>query len=260
MLDQRTMLTIFGGIALLVILTLVSCARRQSSTPKKSNLSETPGTSSPSKRLRELSRERSDYSIFVGVPLSSPTKWAEVTRINGDSLVVKGHGTVLIPDIKAFIVAYPNGQLVDGNTRGLPLPKGFTGLSPSAIPDRDILQLSDLKIGKQFLKIKYGKSPSHPNDRSHYSTSLVNITNERIKVNRFAAYIKTNRGWRLSTITKKFFSAQEFQEWYGLGSNPWIMPMQAVGDPNNYGAPPILWAYYCETESGKQFIAGAILQ
>jgi hypothetical protein len=61
-------------------------------------------------------------------------------------------------------------------------------------------------------------------------------------------------------VPKQFYSAAEFREWYGLGSSEWIEPGQAVSDPNNYGSPPVLWAYYCELASGQQFIAGGALE
>ncbi len=259
MLDSRAMFIIENCVAVIIILSLTSCDSRSSNMQQESDMSRTPRTLTPSQRLRTLAAERGDYTILVGVPLSSPTEWAAVTKVDDDSLSVDGHGTLSLSDVRAFIVAYPNGQLVDYNGSGLPLPEGITGLSPSGDTDRDILQLADLRAGGQYIQIKYGRSTSRPNDHNHYSTTLTNISNEKIKINRFAGYTKTSRGWKLTTVTNKFYSAQEFQEWYGLGSDQWILPGQLASDANNYGSPPVLWAYYCESESGKQFIAGAVL-
>lgn len=164
----------------------------------------------PSERLRVLAAQRTDYLLMVGVPLASPTKWATVTKIDDDSLVVTGHGTLPLSGVNAFIVAYPNGQLVDHNLVGLALPRGITGLSPSLDPEEDILQLSDLEVGKQFIRIDYGISPTYPNDRNRYSTTLTNLSKEKIRVQRFAGYWEGTHGWELATVTSKFYSAEDF--------------------------------------------------
>ena len=31
-------------------------------------------------------------------------------------------------------------------------------------------------------------------------------------------------------------------------------------DPNNYGSPPVMWAYYCEVEGGKKLLTGGIIE
>lgn len=259
MIDSRTTLIIAIGLAVIAIVTITSCARR-SDTQRPRGTSQTQGTPSPSERLRALAAERDDYSVLVGVPLSSPVKWATVTKIDNDTLSVDGCGSLPLSDVRAFIVAYPNGQLLDCNAGGLALPEGISGLSPSADADRDTLELADLELGKQYVKVKYGSSTSRPRDPNYYSTIVTNISNERIKVYRFAGYTKTSSGWTLFTVTNKFYSAEEFREWYGLRTNEWILPGESVNDPNNYGSRPVLWAYYCESESGKRFIAGSVLQ
>jgi len=210
--------------------------------------------------LRVLAAERDDYVLVVGVPLSAPTEWATVRKIDNDSVTIDGRGTLPLSGVKAFIVAYPNGQLVDCCAGGLALPEGFSGLSPAGDADDDTLELADLRLGERYIQVTFGRSASRPDDRNCYSTTLTNISNERIRVNRFAGYGKTTRGWKLSTVTNKFYSAEEFREWYGLRTGEWILPGESATDPNNYGTPPVLWAYYCESESGDQFVAGSVLQ
>ncbi len=284
MADPRTLLLLGACITALAIFFLTSCARRNSdgdqapdtvhnsradspSERLRAHANNSPrriqaqrGRDSPSERLRAHANERDDFLMYVGVPLSNPTDWAAVSGMTEDSITVKGYGIHPINEVKAFLVAYPNGQLVDYQTHGLTLPKRFSGLTPSSKGEQDILQLADLGLGNRFLKIEYAPSQAKPNNPDHYSTTLTNISNEKIKVKRFAGYKKTSRGWELSTVTNKFYSAQEFQEWYGLRNPQWILPGQSARDPNNYGSPPLLWAYYCESESGAQFVAGAILQ
>jgi hypothetical protein len=54
-------------------------------------------------------------------------------------------------------------------------------------------------------------------------------------------------------------TAEDFEEWYGQ-TGDWIHPGQSVTDPNNFGSPPVLWAYYYETEEGKRFLTGGIIE
>jgi hypothetical protein len=215
---------------------------------------------SPAGRLARLIVQRPDYLIFVGVPFATPKEWAPATRQSEDSLNVQGYGTFRVSDVRAFAVAYANGQLLDSEPCGLPLPKTLDGLSPASQADSDVLRLDDLELGRVYIQITYEQSATHPRDRSYYATTLKNISTERIRVHRFAGYTRSGDRWRLFTITRQFYSAHEFREWYGLGSSEWIEPGQVATDPNNYGSPPVLWAYYCESASGKQFVAGGVLE
>jgi hypothetical protein len=66
-------------------------------------------------------------------------------------------------------------------------------------------------------------------------------------------------GYRLNTVTGKLFSADEFIAWYAAPPDGWIAPGGEASDPDNYGRPPILWAYHCETRGGARFVTGALL-
>ena len=92
------------------------------------------------------------------------------------------------------------------------------------------------------------------------STTLTNVSGQRLRVLRFAGYVRTPLGWILHTVTGGFFSADEFREWYGLGEGEWIEADGSARDPNNYGGPPVLWAYYCLAEDGTEFVAGGVLE
>jgi hypothetical protein len=216
--------------------------------------------SSPAGRLSRLIVQRPDYQIFVGVPFETPREWALATRQGEDSIQVPGYGTLRISGVRAFAVAYASGQLLDAEQCGLPLPKGLSGLSSASLTDSDVLRLDDLESGRAYVQMVYGPCATRPRDRNYYATTLTNISTERIRVHRFAGYRKCREGWKLFTVTGQFYSADEFREWYGLGSSVWIEPGQAVTDPNNYGSPPVLWAFYCESAFGKQFVAGTVLE
>jgi hypothetical protein len=128
-------------------------------------------------------------------------------------------------------VAYPNGQMVDYELAGLPLPLELTGLSPARTRDSDVLHETDLEKGREYLTVRYGPSQLEPNDRSHYSTTLTNISAKQIKVLKFAGYTRMGKEWRLSTVTGTFYSGQEFREWYGLGRKQSIGPGETATDP-----------------------------
>jgi hypothetical protein len=181
-------------------------------------------------------------------------------RRREDILDVEGYGTTQIPDVRAFAVAYANRQLVDCELCGLPLPEGLHGLSPASRADSDVLRLDDLEAGKAFIQVRYAPSASRPQDQTYYATTLQNLSTERIRVLRFGGYRRSGKHWKLATVTRQFYSADEFREWYGLGSAEWIEPGQAVTDPENYGSRPVLWAYYCESASGKPFVVGGTLE
>jgi hypothetical protein len=215
---------------------------------------------SPGQRLAVLARQRPDYQMLVGVPPALPTAWATVSRVVEGHLTVESHGDIVLEEVKAFIVAYPNGQVVDCELAGLPLPPMMSGLQPGRNREKNILRLTDLKEGQKYIQVKYGRSGVQPHDRSHYSTTLTNISEQRIRVLRFAGYTKGPEGWRLNTVTGTFYSAEEFWNWYELGQKEWIGPGESVTDPNNYGSPPMLWVYFCQAEDGKEFIAGKVLE
>lgn len=211
-------------------------------------------------RLSRLLVQRADYQILIGVPFAKPEEWAVATPNEKDTLDVQGFGILQVAEVRAFAVAYPNGQLVDSELCGLPWPKNLTGLWPASRAVSDVIRLDELEPGDDYIRVSYGPSATRPQDRSYYTTTLKNISTERIRVLRFAGYSRTTESWHLSTVTRQFYSAEEFREWYGLESSEWIEPGKVVSDPNNYGTPPVLWAYYCESASGKQFVAGGVLE
>jgi hypothetical protein len=237
---------IIAGIGMLVIARGRFGAPRQSAKP------------SPGQRLSTLAKHRRDYRILIGVPPHEPNQWLEA-RCFDEVMSVANYGDVPLDAITAFVVAYPNGQVVDCEVTGLNWPPGITGLEPGPA-EAEIIRAGDLKSGEQFLQVTYGRSKAKPNDVNCYSTTLTNRSHQLIRVVRFAAYVPTSRGFELSTVTGGHYSAAEFQNWYGLGTNEWIFPGELVTDHNNYGGIPILWAYHCETEHGEKFIAAALLE
>jgi hypothetical protein len=196
----------------------------------------------------------------VGVPPANPTAWAEVKRIDDSSVTLRDSRVLGLSAVTAYFVAYPGGTLADYQcSNELPVPEWVRFPEVPGPPDRDRLTAADLKEGQSIVRVEFGKSTSKPESRDHYSTTLTNVSRKRIRVLKFAGYSKAGDGFFLNTITSQFFTVEDFKEWYDL-KGEWIDPGQSVTDPNNYGGPPVLWAYYCEVEGGKQFITGGIIE
>lgn len=254
-MDHCTVLIASAVLMIIVAVAVISLVMRLSKTTNGNKL-RASGT--PAHRIAAYARERGDYRIMVGLPRERPIRWAEVSRISENAVEVDDRAYPF-EQIRGFLVAYPNGQLVDAQTVGLSLPEWTSALQPSGEVDHSVLQERDLELGARYVRVTYGPSPARPGSRDHYSTTATNVSDQRIRITRFAGYVRGRRGWELNTVTGKFFSAEEFREWYGLQGD-WIAPGESATDPNNYGAPPVLWAYFCEAEDGTEFIAGAVLQ
>lgn len=239
-------------VGLVVAVVLVLTSRRGMNRPVPPD--------SPGQRLALLARQRPDYRILVGVPPTQPTSWGVASRVSEEAVTIEGRGDISLAEVRAFIVAYPNGQMVDGELAGLPVPAGLTGLNRGLWRDADRLQLGDLEEGQKYVEVRYGPSELNPKDRNRYSTTLKNVSRQKIRILKFAGYARTPEGWGINTVTGTFYSGLEFREWYGLGGKEWLEPGEAACDPNNYGGPPVLWAYYCQAEDGGEFVAGGVLE
>lgn len=202
----------------------------------------------PSERLRRVLQQNRDYAVFVGVPLHKPREWVVAEILAGQLLIEQN--PVDLNDVKAFVVTYDSGQLIDFEAAGLSLPTGVTGLHRETVfTDSKVLCTSDLNEGRQFVRVSYAKSGT---SKTHYETTLLNVSGGRLRVTKFGGYSPIrgkNESYKLNTVTGKFYSAEEFLEWYGQTS-AWLEPNQSATDPNNYGSLPVLWAYYCQTEDG----------
>lgn len=245
-------LCVIGGLALIGIVVAVVLRSRVPPTPGE--------LGTLGRRLLAHSRDREDYRLFVGVPPVNPTSWAEVTRIDNSSVILRDSQVLDLDEVTAYFVAYPGGSLADYQCPNeLPVPEWVRFPDDSGPPDRDRLTAADLKEGRSLLRVEFGKSTSNPGSRDHYSTTLTNVSGRRVRVLKFAGYTKDGNGFYLNTITSRFFTAEDFKEWYGQRGE-WIDPGQSLTDPNNYGSPPVLWAYYCQAEGGNAFLTGGIIK
>jgi hypothetical protein len=214
---------------------------------KRLKLIPSKGTS----KLKNYLCSQRNYIFFIGSPAKSPCSWQKVTGFDND-LISYGEETTQLTDVKSYIVAYPNGEIVDGNNIFEPLPEGINYIKESFTNSQEILSLQ-LDDGKQFVEISHGHSETHSDPR-YYSTTIKNIFNEKIRVIKFGGFNKKGKRYILSNVSGEFYSAEQFINWYNASTDGWILPGESVSDPSNYGHG--YWVFFCETETGKQFIAG----
>ncbi len=210
-------------------------------------------------RLAKLLKQRNDYIVWIGVPLNNPTRW-QLAVAKGEHVIVD-RKNVSLNDIKAFIVTYPSGVVVDQVFVSTisSLPPGVRGMDIQKGQQHDVLTDKDIHSGNQYVQVTFGPSTNKPDDPDCYSTSLRNISKHRLKIQKFGGYnVETSGTYSLNNIARRYYSEKEFKEWYGQQTD-WLEPGAIATDHNNYGGRPVLWAYYCQTDDGKTFIAGSVL-
>ena len=210
------------------------------------------------KGLKEYVLRGRDYRIFVGTPAEEPGAWSLVDKVEGDDVILQKGENLALSAVTSFIVAYPNGEVLASADVFWPLPEGVCFIAPSEEPAKHTLRPAVLSSGAAYLRVVHGV-PRRVSGRWEYATRLANVGTQRVRVLRFGAYLKKCLAWRLSTVNRDFFSAEQFRAWYGLGAREWIEPGESVEDPDNYGGGPVIWAYFCETDTGEKFVAGARL-
>lgn len=213
--------------------------------------------------LQSFIQRKQLLHIYVGYPLHKPVKWVKVLPTGEDKLDLGIHGKVKAKNVKRFLVTYLNGEVLYSPRlpRSLyPLPDGAYFLERHQNPSPPLLpNQSHIAEGQQYIKISHGKSKSQSRNPRYYSTSLQNISGKKIRVTRFAAFTEKDGQYVLSTVSGEYFTDRQFQEWYGVEADGWIQPGETVTDWENYGgrSGQRIWAYFCEDEDGKEFIAAA---
>ena len=200
--------------------------------------------------------DRDDYILYVAWPLEDPAEWKKADYIDKDHVELEGE-KIMIKDVDDYLILYPSGNILEITLKDLRLP-GEAKIMEREERSYETLRVEDLKAGNKFVEITFGKSTRSPESPDHYSTTLKNIADERIKIYKFAGFSRIDGEWLINTINNNFFSEDDFKDWYGL-EDGWLEPNESATDHNNYGSPPVLWAYYFETESGEKHIAGEVL-
>src|SRR5262249_8989857 len=151
-------------------------------------------------RLRSRLAARADYIVLVGVPVDAPARWARASSYTTDELVTP-EGGIPVDVVRAFVIAYPNLQILDAEPHRLALPDGFTWLRHETDEPPAELAVDDASAGLRVVDVRYSASPAHPHAADHYRTALVNLGDEPVRVLEFGAYVEVNGRYELSTIT-----------------------------------------------------------
>jgi hypothetical protein len=239
-------LLIFAGILLCVFIIWRYWYKKKFSTPGLV-------------RLGAYLRQNREYKIFIGFPTNCPKEWSLIRKYDDDVLITSAMEQVPISDVSSFVVAYSNGEILDSEEVFAPLPEGLFFVEPETEEKPHMINTEDFVAGKAFVEIEFGRCLSRPREPCYYSTTVRNISGHKLRVTKFGAYSKKGNQWTLNTITRSFFTVEQFNLWYAVDSDGWIKPGQEVMDPNNYGGPVALWAYYCVSDKGEEFIAGKVV-
>jgi len=167
----------------------------------------------------------------------------------------------MINSSNAGIVTYSSGEAMFMYGNIYPAPKGVTFNNGAIYQDeRQGYSKSLLRAGQGKVDIFHGDSLSQDEDpRSHYSTSITNISDSKIRVFKFAAYKKGFFG-KLSRESEGFYCLRQFKEWFRVPDDEgWIQPNETVCDPDNFGYGKGFWLYFFEDESGDVFIGSTTL-
>ena len=239
-------LLIFAGILLGVFIIWRYWYKKQFSTPGRV-------------RLGAYLRQNREYKIFIGFPTNCPKEWIPIREFGDDVLITSAMEQVPISDVSSFVVAYSNGEILDTEEVFGPLPEELFFVKSETEEKQHMINAEDLEAGKVFVEIEFGRCSSRPTEPCYYSTTLRNISEHKLRVIKFGAYSKKGNQWTLNTITRSFFTDEQFNQWYAVDRDGWIKPGQEVMDPNNYGGPIALWAYYCVSDKGDDFVAGKVV-
>jgi hypothetical protein len=208
--------------------------------------------------LKEYASRGREYRIFVGTPVEEPTAWSIADKVEGDDIILDKGMKVALKAVTSFIVAYRNGEILASAGVFEPLPEGVHFIGRSEDEETHTLNSAVLVSGARYVKVSHGVARM-VSGRLTYSTRLTNVAKQRVRVLRFGAYTQAGAEWRLNTVSRRFFDAEQFRAWYGLGEREWIEPGESVEDPDNYGGGQVIWAYFCETDTGEKFVTGARL-
>lgn len=206
-------------------------------------------------KLREYLGANHRFQIWVGVPVGKPDKWANVGSVDSTTVHLPDGTGIPLDDLKSFVIAYQNNELLHVENECAPLPSQLVGLTWNPVDEVIVLPLSLLEDGATFVKVVHGpRLRRHENRRSWYhATTLTNVSTDRVRILRFAACSVEKERMRI----RGFFTADQFNNWFNVGSDGWIQSGETVSDVNNYSDPGALWVYFLETEDGREFVTGS---
>lgn len=211
-------------------------------------------------RLEAFLTSGRDLIIYVKVPSNTST-WRRVLRTQHGVIELEDGSASPMRGVASFVVAYKNGEIVDRFGSGRRLPPELFFMKANA--ESEPFELSDdaLRSGAHFLDVRHLRALGAAAKKGTYETHITNVCTVPVRIRRFAGFARSADGaWKLHTVSGGFYDDRQFREWYGLGEVEWIEPGQTVKDPDNYGGPRILWAYFGQSVDGAEFTAGAVAE
>ena len=214
--------------------------------------------------LFRASRKVSDWipnpsrrlTIYIGWPVDSPSEWRRVKRYDTSHLELDDGTRLSASKIRSHLLVYPNNEVLGGANVFYPFPPGLKCLEPEiGVTNRPLsLDPVSVALGKTTCTAIHHDFRRNAQGRRIYATTLKNISQQRIRIKKFAGFRPSGSEYVLSTVSRNFYSAEQFQSWYSTGIDGWIKPGKEVTDDNNYGSGPGIWAYFGETDNGEHFI------
>ena len=244
---------LLGLLIVSAFVAIVAIRRRAlPAEPRRDAVSVTPQHARLLAHLRQTAGNHRIYVRKDGDP-----RWLCATAVSGEQLEIENGPSIALGAVKEFVVTYPSGEILDKHDARYPLPEGafYTREAPDAGERHDAPSVEELAAGHEVAIVRFGKSRSRPNDKHHYSTTLTNISKERIRILKFGAFALQDGTLQLNTISGGFFTERQFTEWYATPEDGWIAPGGSAMDAYNYGGETSLWVYYGGTESGASFVA-----
>jgi len=210
---------------------------------------------SPTRLLRFLP-QFSQFRIYIGVPLEEPARWTRLTGADARrKLITLGKQSVALSQVRAFLVAAKSGEVITAMRPFAPLPKGIHTDDDDLVKTRAGLTRSMLAAGQQFVRVSFTRNPEDATCAIH----LQNISTEPITVLQYGCYQPDGDRYTLATNTGDFFSNEDFHRWYRLTQDH-LAPAQQVSDPRAPWVSGRLWAFFCRSASGIEFIGGAVME
>lgn len=158
------------------------------------------------------------------------------------------------------IVTYPSGEVLCqfGNVDSI--PESIHYMTGPVYTDNTPGFDRKLLAKQNEIRITHGPSSSRAEDpENHYSTTVTNKTNRRLKATKFAPFSKGFLGIKQHP-DESYYSPTQFREWFRVpDSEGWILPGESVCDPDNYGSGSGAWVYFFEDDRGHRIIATAPL-
>ncbi len=235
------------GVLCLVGIVVASRVRSKRAVPK-------PNFTRRHDELLRLLRERpAGARYYVSVKDESAWRWSEVFSSKPNELLLEDDKPISLAIARAFVVTYASGEVL---ATSIPQP------SPATLPDGTFFArptnkgtgatLTDEEVAQAStdVNIVFGAVRTAKGRGNIYETRLVNKGQAPIRITHFGAYSKRGETWTLNTIVEGFFTAKQFQEWYGVATDGWLAPGASGVDRENYGA-NCLWVYFYETRDGQ---------